>query len=356
MIPLTNDYVPTLAIRPCEMKGLEFLDDAAKNRMTPCFLLAPWVNTHALERAMDKIENVFPNRHYFLDLDPDYQPTNPEAPSQQEWAQLMEPDNDYANWVAFVKNYKHAWPVIQTQGQDRPQIRKQIEAMQATGRRYCMRITKNAFPDNIGDIIAAFAEDGAADYVIILEGGWTENPLGLASWFGGTITGVLTQIDAQVPIVVSCTSIPKDYMQYKGLEKVPFSNRELVQQVGRQSNRSPIIYGDWGSTRPREVRRGGRKPLERIDYPTSSTWYIARNKDEKWTFKKAAKKLVSSDVWNGKLGVWGERMIMDTDQGLETGIDTYQKNIASRVNIHLHQQAYYGSESAKFSTEDDWED
>jgi len=87
MISQVHDYVPTLAIRPCEMKGLEFLPDATKNGMIPCFLLAPWVNAHALERAIDRIESAFPNRHYFRDLDPDYQPTDPEAQAQQELAQ-----------------------------------------------------------------------------------------------------------------------------------------------------------------------------------------------------------------------------------------------------------------------------
>jgi len=355
MIPREN-YVPTLAIRPCEMKGLEFLDDATKNRMTPCFLLAPWVASHALERAMDKIENVFPNRPYFLDLDPDYQPTNPEGEPQQELAQLMDPSDGYANWVDFVRDHERVWPVIQSQGQDRLQIRKQIEAMQDLGRCYCMRISRNHFPDNIDDIVAAFAESGAADYDIILEGGWTEDPLGLASWFGGMITGALTQISAQVLIVASCTSIPMSYVGYQGLNKVPFHNRKLVQQVGSQSNRSKVIYGDWGSTRPRRVQGGGRRPLDRIDYPTNGAWHIARNKDEDWTFRDAAKKVVASNVWKGNLNIWGERMIEDTARGRETGIDTYQKNIASRVNIHLHLQAWHGHADPSPNVEDDWED
>jgi len=197
--------------------------------------------------------------------------------------------------VDFAKAHERAWPVIQSRSQDKSVLRKRIEAMQDLGRRYCMRISRSHYPDSLGDIVTAFAEDGAADYVIILEGGWAADPLGRAGWFDGMIAGVLSQIDAQVPIVVSCTSIPKGYAQYRGLEEVPFSNRELVEQVRHQSNHR-IVYGDWGSTRPREARSGGR-PLDRIDCPTGDAWHIARNKDENWTFRKAAGKLVSSDVW-----------------------------------------------------------
>lgn len=40
----TFAYVPTLVVRASEMNGLEFLPDATKKRMLPCFLLAPWAN------------------------------------------------------------------------------------------------------------------------------------------------------------------------------------------------------------------------------------------------------------------------------------------------------------------------
>ncbi len=55
---------------------------------------------------------------------------------------------------------------------------------------------------------------------------------------------------------------------------VPFNNRLLPEQVPRITNRARVIYGDWGSVRPREIRGYANRPLERVDYPTEEAcWY-----------------------------------------------------------------------------------
>ena len=83
----------------------------------------------------------------------------------------MEPDNAYANWVEFVGRHERVWPCIQSRGQNEADLRRQIEAVQELGRPYCMRIVRDRFPGNIQEIVGAFAAGGAADFVIILEGG-----------------------------------------------------------------------------------------------------------------------------------------------------------------------------------------
>ncbi len=359
MVLESKVYIPTLAVRASEMNGLEFLPAATKNRMTPCFLLAPWANSTSLERAVARIERAFPNRPYLLDLDRDYMPTNLDSPAQQEFLQLLDPRNGYANWVAFVGEHENVWPCVQTRGITEPEIAKQIEAFQAQGRPYCMRIVRDPYPDNVGDIIGAFSASGSADFAIVLEGGWTRDPLMIALWFSGFIAESLDAVDASVPVVLSCTSIPKMFDAYNSSApvRVPFSNRLLVDQVARGSNRTRIIYGDWGSTRPRERRDMASRPLDRIDYPTDSSWLIARNKDARWDFRDAAEAVVSNGEWNGNLGIWGEELIRNTIINKELGIDTPQKNVASRVNIHLHRQAFYGQPPlAPIALDEDWED
>ncbi|MFN3169721.1 MAG: beta family protein [Hyphomicrobiales bacterium] len=353
-------YVPTLAVRASEMNGLEFLPGATKDRMTPCFLLAPWANSNTLERTITRVERAFPHREYFLDVDRYYQFTNIEdSVPQQELARLMDPAGSFTNWVEFVGEHERIWPCIQTRGQTEAEIRAQIEAFQAQGRPYCMRIVRDRFPENIDEIVGAFAAGGVADFAIILEGGWTTDPLSLAAWFGGVISGSLDPIDATVPVVLSCTSMPKMFTNFSGDEPtaVSFANRQLIDQVSRQSNRSRVIYGDWGSTRPREPGGFANRPLDRVDYPTDSAWHISRNKKEEWDFRDAALALVASPFWDGGLGIWGENMIRDTTINEELGIDTPQKNVAARVNIHLHRQSFYGMppiDPAAFDEE--WQD
>ncbi len=358
MVLKNKNYVPTLAIRASEMNGLEFLPGATKDRLTPCVLLAPWANSSSLERAIDRVERAFPNRNYFLDIDRDYQFTNMESEPQQQLAHLLDPADGFANWVEFVEQHDRIWPCIQSRGQSEADIRKQIKAIQQIGRPYCMRIVRDRFPHNMEEIIAAFAAGGAADFAIVLEGGWTRDPLSIALWFEGVIAENLQEIDANVPVILSCTSIPKMFSSFSGITHVPFSNRQLVDQISRKSNRTTVIYGDWGSTRPREVGGYGSRPLDRIDYPAGDAWYIARNKSEDWDFEDAASELIQkSGVWDGSLGIWGEEMILKTTINEEIGIDTPQKNVAARVNIHLHRQAFYGQPNlGDMNFDEDWQD
>jgi hypothetical protein len=353
-----KNYVPTLAIRASEMNGLEFLPGATKDRITPCVLLAPWANSNCIERALDRIERAFPNRDYFLDLDRDYNISNIESHPQQQLVELLNPSNSFSNWIEFVEKRKHILPCIQFKDQEEIEIRRQIERIQEINRPYCLRIQRDRYPNNFEDIISALSASGSADYVIIIEGGWTKDPLTLFVWFQGLISSGLKNIDASIPIVISCTSIPKMFTEFLGIEEVSFSNRELVKQITRQSNRNTIIYGDWGSTRPRESSGYASRPIDRIDYPTNDSWFIVRNKNEAWNFKDAAEKLIENKrIWQGNLNIWGEEMIFHTTINEEIGINTPQKNVAARVNIHLHRQAFYDqSDMNTISLDEDWED
>lgn len=358
MVLENTTYVPTLAIRASEMNGLEFLPGATKNQMTPCILLAPWANSLTLQKAIERVERAFRHRKYFLDIDRDYEFTNLESPPQKELVELLNPQNAFENWCRFIIEHEHIWPCIQTHGQNENGIRAQIERFQTAGRAYCMRISMYRIPANIVEVVSAFAASGAADFAIILEGGWTFDPLSLAGLFDGAIAGFLQGVDATVPTILSCTSMPKMFTNFDGgITPVSFTNRMLVDQIRQRSNRARIVYGDWGSTRPREPAEFASRPLDRVDYPTRNTWNIARNKTQNWDFRDNASAIVGHRDWDGHLGIWGEEQILNTTISPALGIDTPQKNVAARVNIHLHRQAFYdaGNLSGR-SFDEDWED
>lgn len=354
-----KNYVPTLAVRASEMNGLEFLPAATKDRMTPCFLLAPWANSGSLDKTIARIEKSYASRPYFLDIDRDYEIQNLESEAQQQLAHLLDPSNCYQNWCDFVAHYPSVWPCIQTKFQTESDLIKQIERVQSFARPYALRLMLTQLPENMTDIVSAFSRAGTADFAIILEGGWTRDPLTLFAWFNGLIAGSLSEIDAAVPIVVSCTSIPSMFTTFNSSvpTEVPFSNHMLVDQIVRNTNKTRIIYGDWGSTRPRDKGGFANRPLDRVDYPTNSSWFISRSKDLDWTFKEAAEAIVSCPHWDGNLGIWGEEIIQITAVNKDLGINTPQKNVAARVNIHLHRQAFYGSGPIDPSTfDEDWQD
>ncbi|MBS1303038.1 beta family protein [Loktanella sp. SALINAS62] len=335
-------YVPTLSIRPAEMRGLEYLAQRTKDRMTPCFLLAPWVGSATLQKAVERLETAFPVGQYFLDLDRLYMPTNLDHAAQSTFVGLSASDGSYRNWQNFIREVPRAMPVLQLRGLSSREIIAQIEAFQAMQKTFAVRICDGRVPENVVELVEALNTLGTADYALILDAGWTRNPLGAAAWYSGLLRGALTTIDAQVPAVVSCTSIPKAYAHINGLEPVSFSNRRLVNQVQAGANRARIIYGDWGSTRPRDPQGGGGRPPPRIDYSLDEAWCIARNPEEDWDFTRAAAAIVESDYWDGTTDQWAEEMIAETAENEALGINTAPLNVACRVNLHLHRQAFYG--------------
>lgn len=355
MPPNSGVYIPTLAIRPSEMNALEYLPGLSKDRMVPIILLAPWSNARSLGSAMERVERAFPHRKFFLDVDRDYFPTNQENPAQARWLELRDPSNRFLAWRSFWIKYPKVIPCLQLDVQNEEEIRKQIKDIQAQQREFCLRIELQRMPQNLHAAIDALVDVGTADFTVVIEGGWVRDSLMLYAQAHGLITGVLASLDARVPIAVSGTSMPKGFQEIEGLKEMPFSNHELLNQIRRGTNRETILYGDWGSTRPREGGFG-RTPHPRIDYPTDNAWYIARNKEDDWGFKRAAQIIVDSPEWDGNLGVWGEEMIDATTVEPKFAIDTPQKNVAARVNIHLHRQALFGSDIRGIDLDEDWVD
>ncbi len=357
-LPNTTLYVPTLAVRASEMNGLEELPALTKDRLRPVFLLAPWGASRSLVKTIERIEKAFPNRPYYLDIDRDYPIQNLENPAQEELQKILDSSSVYANWREFISKHNRILPCLQFHNQSEKALREQINFLQEAGREFCVRIEKSRFPTNVDKLIEVLNEVGTADFTLVIDGGWTNDPLTLSAWFSGVLSGPLNDIDASIPIIISCTSMPKQFSEIIEHEFVAFSNRDLVDQIARQSNRQRVVYGDWGSTRPREPSGFAQRPYDRIDYPTGNGWVIARNKDKDWTFKEAAKEIVSLDeYWDGSLGIWGENMIMQTANNPAFAINTPQKNVAARVNIHLHRQAFFNDPDVHdYDFDEDWED
>ncbi|WP_084667886.1 beta family protein [Nioella nitratireducens] len=348
-------YVPTLCMRPAELRGLEFLPSVAKDRMMPCFLFSPWTTARTLERGMERIDDAFPNRPFLLDLDRDYDGGDWQRPVQQDFLSLLNADDAYAAWWEHWIQYDHAIPCLQLVSASRENIEGQVSNLQAVGREFCLRLRLDRLPRNLDDIIDLLVEFGTAEYSVLVEGGWTSDPLTLSAQVSGLINNTLGRLDGRVPIVISCTSAPRDYTAFLGVTEVPFANRELLSLVRQNAQREVLIYGDWGSTKPRE-NGFGRTPLPRIDYPTANSWIIARNREEDWGFDDAARAIVESGYWTGGLGIWGEEMILETAGSRGVGINSPQKNVSARVNIHMYHQAMYGDDLVGLDLEEDWED
>ena len=352
-----SNYVPTLAVRPSEMKGLEHLHEIVKDLITPCFLLAPWVNSKTLIRSIDKIEIAFPDRKYFLDIDINYESQRSNSAAQLEFENLKDPINGFKNWIDLISSRENIVPCVQYKNAKFIDIKNQVDQFRIINRPFCIRLTKS-ISEEMRKLINFLSSEGSADFVIILDAGWVNSPIEAESWFEGIISNYFDQLIANIPIVLSYTSIPDTFSDFnsKELSVREFSNRTVFENLRRKTNRIGLIYGDWASTRPRNKKTIASRPIDRIDYPTINSWVIARNKEDGWSFYEAADLIVKSKSWDPNLKIWGTSMIENTLINPALGIDTPQKNIAVRVNIHLHQQAVYRGELNLIPIEEEWRD
>jgi len=155
-------------------------------------------------------------------------------------------------------------------------------------------------------------------------------------------------------VAVSCTSFPTDFTSFDGTDVLAFTNRELIAQVQQTTNQR-VVYGDWGTTRPRNYGQP-RQPRNRIDYPTDTSWVFARDRDKSVDFQEAAQRITGSPYWSGKLGIWGEQRIEVTAAGQAFAIDSMPKMYAARINIHIHRQAFYGHLPLPEALDEEWSD
>ncbi|RYF05753.1 MAG: hypothetical protein EOO77_28040 [Oxalobacteraceae bacterium] len=355
-----QDYLVTLGVRPAELRGLKELPGGTKDRLRPLLLLAPWLATSPLSRALKKFEDAYASRPYFVDVDTYYRVNDNLNESKNLWARLASRPADVEAWWQLLEDFPHANPCLLLADQPIERVRQQIGWARERGRTFCIRMNFSApsgpgIPSWMPALMEELAAEGANDYAVVFEFGWVVDPLGVAAIASGYTQTFFSNIPADVPVAVSCTSFPNDFTPYDGLTEVPFSNRDLMAKVQRSTNHPKIIYGDWGSTRPRSYGHASQTK-NRIDFPTDRSWLFARDHDESVSLQEAARRVVASNRWSGELGIWGEQLIEGTAAGQNFAIDTMAQMYSVRINIHLHRQAFYNDLPPPASLDEEWSD
>jgi hypothetical protein len=355
-----QEYFVTLGIRPAELSGLKELPGTTKDRLTPIVLLAPWLATSPLSRAIDKFEESYPARPYFIDVDTYYQLNENLNEAKELWSRIAAKPADLDAWWELLSGYPNANPCLLIAECTIDDAREQIEWAREHGRIFCLRINlaKNigyGFPQWIPELMEELEAEGANDYAVVFEFGLVKDPLLVAAVASGYTNSFFTAVPPEVPIAISCTSFPVDFTVFDGTEVCKFTNRQLLAQVQQTTNHPRIIYGDWGSTKPRSYGHSSR-PKNRIDYPANTSWVIARNQDDNISFQDAADRILKCDYWSGNLGIWGEQLIEGTAAGQAFAIDSMAKMYAARINIHLHRQAFYNQLPPPEALDEEWSD
>jgi len=355
-----QEYLVTLCVRPADLTGLKELPGITKDRLRPLVLLAPWLATIPLSCAFDKFEDAYPSRPYFVDVDTYYRSNDKPNEAKELWERLARKPADLKAWWRLLAGYPKANPCLLTAECTREDARKQIEWARDNDRMFCLRMNLaegggSGIPCWMPKLVEELADEGANDYAVVFEFGWTRDPLSLAAEAAARTDDFSSIIPPEVPIAVSCTSFPNDFTEFDGTGICAFTNRQLLAQVRLTTNHPKIIYSDWGSTKPRSYRHANR-PKNRIDYPTDTSWIIARDRDDEVKFQVAAERILNSGHWKGNLGIWGEQLIEATAAGQDFAIDTMPKMSAARINIHLHRQAFHVGLPRPEELDEEWSD
>lgn len=346
-------YVPTIFLRGSELLAVAELDDTSKDILTPIFCLKPWATATALSRSMDKIEEVYPNRTYFLDIDPFYD-KEAKRPAQHDYYELIE-DGTSQSWVEFFDEYPNAFPCLQVNRADIPAIQNQIDGFTQREKVFLVRLD-HEHGRGFAEVIQAVCNIGHSNFGFVLDAGWSRDLLSRTNWTDGLVKQIVERRGDDIPIIVTGSSFPDSFTGYSMGEEVDVAERALFAQLQGANNRARLVYGDWASSRSPSEGGGGAVIPPRIDLATERSWEIFRSDDDAPEFSDLAQEVMDSPNYPTHLAIWATYMIGATALDDPNGITTLRRATAVRINMHLYRQLNFGRFEPAPDTDDDYQE
>ena len=354
MTEFYDRYYPTLCVRRSEMVAAEKLPISEKQRMLPIILFSPWMNAHLFDNTHERIARSFGKMPLLVDLDrtyPRYSWKKPEGqssrikvdrdnPAQRKFFQMLDSVDDVDDFIEIFQEHSNYIPCIQFQGKSTDAIQKQFDAFRELDRGIGLRF-ETTKPNSVDTVMSILKNYDAEKLCFILDAGYiNHHNIQQLQFFK-----YMEQVSAIIPdaqfVTVSC-NFPNDFTDIDDFETIPIEAREVHRLVQTQTNYR-VYYGDWGSTKPRNVDGFGSPPLPRIDFPTQRSWIIARSKSLNWGFSEAAAQITRLGEWETRPNIWGADLVERTALGLPDNIYNSNLSIAARINMHLFIQNNYGS-------------
>lgn len=347
-------YIPTIFLRNAELKAVEELPDREKDLLTPIFCLKPWKTAKLLVAAIEKIESVFGDRDYFLDIDPFTSISDVKRQAQQEFLSLVDHSEDNQSWIDFFDGHEHAYPCIQVNHGELRAIRNQIQAFSSREKPFLVRLDYEG-GTRFSEIIQEVCSTEHSNFGFVLDAGWSRNLLARADWADGLIKQIVELRGDDVSIAVTGSSFPDSFAGVELGTSFGIKERQLFRQLQQNNNRARLVYGDWASSRsPSEAGGGGHPIPPRIDVAGASEWESFRCREEEGGFKSAALAALKSKIFPRSLQIWATYMIESTALDEPNGIRTLHRATAVRINMHLYRQLHFSSLDPAPDTDDDY--
>jgi Beta protein len=335
-------YCPTLHARVAEIKALTQLPSATKDRLFPLIIGRPWPNAKHLGRTWEKIGEAVGNRQFALDLDRTKRYSGSGKPASAEFDSLFDDNNGFANYYNAVAEIDGALPVLRISGGMAVQFEAQAEHIDKLDRGLVVRIEYGVVTNPIHLVEQVLGRFD--DVSIFVDVGWSIDILSREMWASGIVERV-SRDNPEVEIVISGSSFPMSFTGIGQRGILPVEERFLYNNLVRRHNAATVVYGDWGSTRPPSDPVPMRN-IPRIDLPTATQWISFRRDkelDDDEDYSDIAQRVVSDPDWPTDLNIWGTYTIDWTARGEPGAIRSPATAAAARINIHLHRQAFFGS-------------
>jgi hypothetical protein len=344
-------YLPMLSLRPAEMRALEELPNLTKDRLLPIVHLRPWVASHRLENAMDRISDAYGDRRVIIAMGEREQAN--ERPVHSQLEDLRLPREGFRRWCEFFEENENYIPAMQF-SPEVPEEEAQIARIFGLDRGLVVIVERPAF--GFIELIARRVgerSDGGRGVCFVVDFGVASQDHLLVAATASNYIAAIKKGSPEAFVAISASSFPDNFVN---LNDQPIYERRLFDQLSAQSD---IIYSDRGSARVERPAGGSGAPAPRIDYPLFTRWAFYRSGDKVGFsgYQQQASRLMKAEadaVWNPKLRVWGTQMIERTAAGDTSAIGSPAKATAARINLHLHLQAFYNNPGAAEDTDEEW--
>lgn len=343
-----------LSVRWAEMRALQELPERDKDNMFPLLQLRPWASAHRLDKALSRIEEAYGDRPFLAEVCTD-DVEGTRRPVHDELDRLRDPTDGYSNWVQYLRGHPNFVPVVQLAVPR--ELPLQVESLYQLGRGLAVRFPRASFPsiEIVARQIAASTNGGEGVCFIVDFEKQSASLLQRQMECTGYAQAILA-LAPQSYVSVSASSFPE---QFGGLEQQEIYERSLFEGVRPRVAAGRLIYSDRGSARVERQSGGGGLPAARIDYAQPRAWRFYRaesSEDRAAAYREQAEALVDSDQWDEHLRLWGTQMIARTAAGDLDAITSPARSTAARINIHLHQQLFYGGREGLYDTDEPWTD
>lgn len=345
-------YLPVLSARPAEMVALQELPNRDKDLILPFFQLRPWVAARRLEAALERLDEAYGERPFFITLaEPDFSGERRDV--HDELDLLRDSAGGFARWCQFVEDRERLMPALQLT--DVTQFDAQAARLHGLRRGVVVHIERSAFPfiRQIAARTSANTELGSDTIFVLDFGRQTHTFLVHVAETVGYLRTIL-EVAPNARVAISASSFPQSFAS---ISEQPIFERMVFNQVREQIG-AAAIYSDRGSARA-ERQAGGGRPIPRVDYVQPGSWLFFRDDeglDRASAYAQQAQTLMASTAWRPDLRVWGTQMIERTALGDPSAIVSPARATAARINIHLHLQTFYDNPAAAFDTDEDWAD